>query len=448
MTETAQPSAADIDPAGTESDLPTINLSQRTLGNGLRVIVAPDHLAPVVAINIWYVVGSRHEQPGRTGFAHLFEHFMFQGSRHVTKAEHFSLIQSAGGVNNATTYFDRTNYFETLPSHQLELALWLEADRMATLLDALDQENLDNQREVVKNEKRQSYDNRPYGSFYERLMAAVFPPDHPYHHTPIGSMEDLNAASVGDVVSFFKTWYAPNNAVLSIVGDVDEQEAHAAAARYFGPIPPNPSIRQPPADSIAPIVGREIRETVPDNVPLVRIHFGYRCPPYGTPEFDALEVCSQILAGGRGSRLYRRLVRERKIAQDVAAFGLPLVDGASFFGGWVTVRPDSDAETCEKAFLNELQRLVEEPVTDDELARARALIESSELGALGRVEEVADRISMYAALFNRPELVNEQLRRYLAVTAAQIQAVARNVFRQDNRVVLTYVPTTNEEAAA
>ena len=242
-------------PAAT-ADLPVVRFSQRTLDNGLRVIVAPDHLAPVVAINIWYVVGSRHEQPGRTGFAHLFEHFMFQGSRHVTKAEHFSIIQSAGGVNNATTYFDRTNYFETLPSHQYELGLWLEADRMATLLDALDQENLDNQREVVKNEKRQSYDNRPYGSFYEKLMAAVFPPEHPYHHVPIGSMEDLNAASVDDVVSFFRTWYAPNNAVLSIVGDVDEEEAHAAAARLFGPIPANRvASSQLPLPTIAPLIG-------------------------------------------------------------------------------------------------------------------------------------------------------------------------------------------------
>jgi predicted Zn-dependent peptidase len=428
--------------------LPQINFSQRQLANGLRVIVAPDHLAPVVAINIWYVVGSRHEQPGRTGFAHLFEHFMFQGSRHVTKAEHFSLIQSAGGVNNATTYFDRTNYFETLPSHQLELALWLEADRMATLLDALDQENLDNQREVVKNEKRQSYDNRPYGSFYERLMAGVFPPEHPYHHTPIGSMEDLNAASLEDVTTFFRTWYAPNNAVLSIVGDVDEDEAHAAAERYFGPIAANRAIRQPARDRIAPTVGTEVRETIPDDVPLVRVHFGFRCPPFGTPEFDALEVASQILAGGRGSRLYRRLVRERKIAQDATAFGLPLTDGASFFGGWVTVRPDSDAETCERAFVDELQRLIDAPVTDDELARARALIEAAELGALGRVEEVADRLSMYAALFGRPEMINEQLRRYLAVTAEDIRAVAAAVFRADNRVVLTYVPRESMEAAA
>jgi predicted Zn-dependent peptidase len=442
VPQDAQPSAA------LPSDLPTINFTQRRLPNGLRVIVAPDHLAPVVAINIWYVVGSRHEQAGRTGFAHLFEHFMFQGSRHVTKAEHFSLIQSAGGVNNATTYFDRTNYFETLPSHQLDLALWLEADRMATLLDALDQENLDNQREVVKNEKRQSYDNRPYGTFYEKLMAAVFPVDHPYHHVPIGSMEDLNAASVDDVINFFRTWYAPNNAVLSIVGDVEPDEAHATAERYFGPIPASPEIRHPPMDEIGPHIGREVREIVPDNVPLTRVHFGFRCPPFGTDEFDALEVASQILAGGRGSRLFRRLVREAKIAQDVTAFGLPLVNGASFFGGWVTVRPDSDPDTCERAYLAELQRLVDEPVTDDELARARALIEANELGALGRVEEVADRLSMYAALFDRPEMVNEQLPRYLAVSAAQIQSVARSVFRADNRVVLTYVPRQPEEAAA
>jgi zinc protease len=430
-----------------DSDLPVVRFSQRTLDNGLRVIVAPDSLAPVVAINIWYIVGSRHETEGRTGFAHLFEHFMFQGSRHVTKAEHFSLVQGAGGVNNATTYFDRTNYFETLPSHQLELALWLEADRMATLLDALDQENLDNQREVVKNEKRQSYDNRPYGSFYEKLMATVFPVEHPYHHVPIGSMEDLNAASVADVVTFFRTWYAPNNAVLSIVGDVDEDDAHAAAARFFGPIPANPSIVQPPMPEITPIIGTEVREVVPDDVPLTRVHFGFRCPPYGTPEFDALEMCGQILAGGRGSRLYRSLVRDRKIAQDVTAFGLPLVAGASFWGGWVTVRPDSDEQTCEKAFLEQLELLTNELVTDDEIARAGALIEASELGALGRVEEVADRLSMFAALFDRPELINEQLPRLLAVTAEDIRDVARSVFRDDNRVVLTYVPKVEEAAA-
>jgi len=350
-------------------------------------------------------------------------------------------------VNNATTYFDRTNYFETLPSHQLELGLWLEADRMATLLDALDQENLDNQREVVKNEKRQSYDNQPYGSMYEKLMALTFPADHPYHHTPIGSMEDLNAATVEDVVSFFRTWYAPNNAVLSIVGDVDEEAAHAAAAKYFGSIPANPNIKQPAPNPIDLSLGGEVRETVEDNVPLTRVHFGFRCPPFGTLEYDALEVASQILVGGRGSRLYQRLVRGR-IGQDVTAFGVPMVNGAAFFGGWVTVRPDSDAETCEKAFLEELQRLCDEPVTDDELARARALIEASELGAVSRAENTADRLSMYAALFDRPELINEQLPRYLSITADDIQNVARTVFRADNRVVLTYVPKAAEQEAA
>lgn len=433
---------------GRDPDVPTITFTDRRLDNGLRVIVSEDHLAPVVAISLWYEVGSRHETPGKTGFAHLFEHFMFQGSRHVSKAEHMAIVQSAGGVNNATTFFDRTNYFETLPSHQLELGLWLEADRMATLLDALSQDNLDNQREVVKNEKRQTYDNRPYGSFYEKLMAAVFPSGHPYHHTPIGSMEDLDAASVEDVVSFFGTWYAPDNAVLSIVGDIDEGPALRAVERFFGPIPAAGSFPTPPASDVSRLIGREVREVVPDSVPLERVHLGYRIPVFGTPEFDALEVLSQILAGGKGSRLHRHLVRERRIAQDVTAFALPLVAGASIYAGWVTARPESDAATVEAAYLAELERLSSEPVTEDELDRAQALIESSELGALGRVEEVADRLSMYATYFDRPELINEQLSRYRAVDPAAMLDVARQVFREDNRAVITYVPAVAQEVAA
>jgi predicted Zn-dependent peptidase len=440
-------SGSDPAPSAT-ADFPVIRFTQRRLPNGLRVIVAPDDLAPVVAVNLWYDVGSKHEEQGRTGFAHLFEHFMFQGSAHVGKAEHMGIVQAAGGVMNGSTYFDRTNYFETLPSHQLELGLWLEADRMATLLEALSQENLDNQRDVVKNEKRQSYDNRPYGSFYERLMAAVFPEGHPYHHTPIGSMEDLNAASLDDVQGFFRTYYAPNNAVLSIVGDVDPEHAFEAAERYFGPIPPNPDLPVFQSPELPATIGAEIRDVVPDAVPLSRVHFGFRTPPYGTEAFDALEVAGQILAGGKGSRLYRRLVRDEQIAQDVTAFALPLVANASIFAGWVTARPESDAETVEAAYLEELERLTVEPVTEDELARAKALIESAELGALGRVEEVADRLSMYATLFDRPELINEQLERYLAVDAEQIREVAKQVFRADNRAVVTFVPRVAEEEAA
>jgi len=203
------------------TSVPEVVFSDQRLDNGLRVVIAEDHLAPVVAVNLWYDVGSKHEVAGKTGFAHLFEHVMFQGSRHVAKAEHIALVQAAGGTMNGSTWLDRTNYFETLPSNQLELALWLEADRMATLLDALSQENLDNQREVVKNEKRWSYDNRPYGSWYEKIQGHLYPPEHPYHHTTIGSMEDLDAASVEDVSAFFRTYYAPNNAVLTVVGDVD-----------------------------------------------------------------------------------------------------------------------------------------------------------------------------------------------------------------------------------
>jgi len=420
--------------------IPAVRFTDERLANGLRLIVAEDHLAPVAAVNIWYDVGSKHEQPGKTGFAHLFEHVMFQGSRNVGKAEHIALVQAAGGTMNGTTWLDRTNYFETVPSHQLELALWLEADRMGTLLDALSQENLDNQREVVKNEKRWSYDNRPYGSWNEKLQAHLFPPDHPYHHSTIGSMEDLDAASLDDVQAFFRTWYAPNNAVLSVVGDVDSGQVRAWTERYFGPIPANPSIPGLGDLSLPATLGGERRETVPDKVPLPRIYVGFRAPAFGDPRMDALDVASQILAGGKGSRLHKRLVRQERIAQDVALFTLGFVGGASITAGWATVRPGVGIERVERAFHEELERLATDPVSDDELARARALIEADELGALSRVEERADRLSMYATLFDEPERINRTLARYLSVSAMDIQEAAAATLRPDNRVVLTYVP--------
>ncbi len=420
--------------------VPSVAFTDERLPNGLRLIVAEDHLAPVVAINLWYGVGSKHEEPGKTGFAHLFEHVMFQGSRNVGKAEHIALIQAAGGTMNGTTWLDRTNYFETLPSHQLDLGLWLEADRMATLLDALSQENLDNQREVVKNEKRWSYDNRPYGSWQEKLQGHLFPKEHPYHHSTIGSMEDLDAASLEDVQAFFRTWYAPNNAVLSIVGDVDAAEVRASVDRFFGAIPANPAIPSLPDLSLPPTLGAERRETVEDRVPLPRIYVGYRAPVYGDPRLDALDVAGQILAGGKGSRLHRRLVREERIAQDVALFTLGFTGGASICAGWVTARPGVTVERVEQAFHEELARLATEPVSDDELARAFALVEADELGALQRVEERADRLSMYATLFDDPDLINRMLPRYLSVTPEAIREVAAATFRPDNRLVLTYLP--------
>ncbi len=422
------------------SSVPTVSFTDERLENGLRLIISVDRLAPVVAVNLWYDVGSKHEVEGKTGFAHLFEHVMFQGSRNVSKAEHMSLVQAAGGTMNGSTWLDRTNYYETMPSHQAELALWLEADRMGTLLDALSQENLDNQREVVKNEKRWSYDNRPYGSWYEKVQGHLFPPEHPYHHTTIGSMEDLDAASIEDVSAFFRTYYAPNNAVLSVVGDVDPADIRRWAERYFGGIPPNHDI--PPLGdlSVPPTLGAERRETVRDKVPLPRVYVGFRAPVYGDPRLDALDIAAQVLAGGKGSRLHRRLVRDERIAQDTALVALGFVGGASICVGWATVRPGIPVERVEAALHEELERLGREPITDDELARARALIETEELAGLSRVEERADRLSMYATLFDDPDLINRMLGRYLAVTADQIRSVASEVFRADNRVVLTYLP--------
>ena len=432
--------------------VPKVDFTETRLSNGLRLIISEDHLAPVAAINVWYGVGSKHEQPGKTGFAHLFEHVMFQGSAHVAKTEHMALIQAAGGTLNGTTWLERTNYFETMPSHQVALALWLEADRMGTLLDALSQENLDNQREVVKNEKRWSYDNRPYGSWVEKILANIYPDGHPYHHTTIGSMEDLDAASVEDVASFFRLHYAPNNAVISVVGDIDPAQVRGWVEQYFGKIPANPNLPVPLPDmSLSPTLGAEKREVVEDRVPLPRIHWAFRGPVFGDPRLDALDLAGQILAGGKGSRLHRRLVREQQLAQDVAFFSMGLVAGASVTAGWATARPGVDLVELETAYWEELERMTRELVSDDELARAKALTEADELGALQRVDEKADRLSMYATLFDDPGMVNSILDRYLSTTAEQIRAVCQDVFKPENRYVLTYVPAaaaaTGEAAA-
>ena len=429
--------------------VPTVHFSDERLPNGLRLIVAEDHLAPVAAVNLWYAVGSKHEEPGRTGFAHLFEHVMFEGSAHVAKTEHIASIQAIGGVVNGSTWLDRTNYYETMPSNTVEVALWLEADRMGTLLDALSQENLDNQREVVKNEKRQSYDNRPYGSWNEKLLAALFPEWHPYHHPTIGSMADLEAASLENVSSFFRLHYAPNNAVVTVVGDVDTAQIRGWVERYFGGIPANPNLPVHLPDLSLPAdLGGEIREVVPDRVPLPRIYWGMRSPVYGDPRLDALDLAGQILAGGKGSRLHRRLVRDDRLAQDAAFFTMGFTGGASVSAGWATARPGVDLDLLERTYWEELERIATEPVTADELDRAKALTEADELGALMRVEERADRLSMYATLFDDPDLINRILPRYLAVSADDIQRVCAEVFRPENRLVLTYLPADPPSAEA
>jgi predicted Zn-dependent peptidase len=425
-----------------------VPIERHQLDNGLQIVLSPDSRTPIVAVNLWYAVGSRNEERGRTGFAHLFEHMMFQGSANVAKGEHFALVQAAGGTLNASTWTDRTNYFETLPAHELELGLWLESDRMASLLPAMTQEKLDNQRDVVKNERRFSVDNQPYGTAEERMQALLWPTGHPYHHSTIGSMEDLSAASLDDVSRFFATYYAPNNAVLTVAGDIDRDHALAAIERHFGPIPANPDLPPPPPMEVPPILGTGIREVVEDQVELPRVHLAYRIAPFGTPDHEAVNVASDLLGTGRASRLYRSLVREQQLAADVAAFVFPWAHGSTALGIWATARPEVAVETLEEKLLAEIDQLATDGPTDDELARARTLHEAAVEAGLEQLGERADRISQYACLFDDPEMVNTEVTRYDAIDAAAVRATLAERAGEDNRVMLTYVPAENGEATS
>ena len=307
-----------------------IPFTRHRLDNGLQVILSPEASVPVVAANLWYRVGSRDERPGRTGFAHLFEHMMFQGSENVPETAHFAQIEKAGGSLNGSTWVDRTNYYETLPANYLELALWLESDRLGWLLGAMTQEKLDNQRDVVKNERRWRVDNQPYGDWDERLQAMLYPEDHPYHHSVIGSMEDLDAASLEDVETFFRTYYRPNNAVLTLCGDLDEDRTLDLVERWFGEIPAGDPVPAVPGRTDIPTVLEEpVRVEVEQDISLARIYKAYRIPPYGDDGWYPAGVAAQILAYGRAARLERVLVRERRLAQDVVAFAFPIVVGAA-----------------------------------------------------------------------------------------------------------------------
>ena len=416
-----------------------IPIERHALDNGLRIILSRDPRAPMVAVNLWYDVGSKHERAGKTGFAHLFEHMMFQGSANVEKGQHFSLVQAAGGTLNASTWLDRTNYYETMPGHELELALWLEADRMASLLPAMTQEKLDNQRDVVKNERRWSVDNQPYGDWDEIIQTLVYPPGHPYHHSTIGSMEDLSAASLEDVGEFFRTYYAPNNAVLTIAGDFETDAALEMVRSHFGPIPANPTLAPPPEMDVEPLLG-DVREMKADQVPLPRMYFAHRIPPFGTDAFHALDVAADILGSGRASRLYAALVREQRLAQDVSVFVFPIVGGASMFTLWVTARPGVATDVLEAAALEEVRRLTADGPSDADFERVRNIHAAHAAGALERISERADRLSMYACLFDEPERINEEVSSYAAVDAERVRAALGDSIRPDNRVTLTYLP--------
>ncbi len=409
------------------------------LSNGLRVTLSVDPSSPIVGVNLWYAVGSRNERPGRTGFAHLFEHMMFQGSENVPKNRHFELIEGAGGSLNASTWFDRTNYYETLPSHHLELALWLESDRMGWMLPAMTPEKLENQQQVVMNERRQRYDNQPYGDWDERMQALVFPPAHPYHHPVIGSMEDIGAATLEDVADFSRTFYVPNNAVLTLAGDIDPSRALAMVERHFGAIPAGGPLPPIPGSTALPaVIGGTVREEVVENVPLPRVYLGVRAPSVKDPAFQVAEVASTVLGTGRSSRLYRSLVREKEVAKDVMAYLFPLETGASLLLFWITGYPGSDPGALERALLEEVEGLAS--VSRQEMDRAVAMTETHLVREIQQVGERADLLSMFGQIFDDPGRLNTEVERLRSVTRGEVQDFAGAFLGPENRALLTYLP--------
>ena len=416
------------------------------LDNGLLVTLSQDNTAPIVAVNLWYHVGSANERAGRTGFAHLFEHMLFQGSEHVGANEHFELVQRAGGTLNGSTWLERTNYFETVPSNQLELALWLEADRMGALLPAMTQKKLDTQRDVVKNERRWSVDNQPYGTWWEKLPALAFPESHPFHHSLIGSMEHLSEASLEDIEQFFRTYYTPDNAVLSIAGDFDSAEARKLVEKHFGPIPRGNGKPPLPSMDLPEKFGTTLREVVEDDVSLSRIYIAFRSPVFGSRDYYAASVTGAVLGMKHGSRLYRSLVRQRQVAADASAFTFDLAKGTDLLIVDVTARPETPVEQLEIEVERELDELMRDGVSEEEVQRAVALIQTDMVTSLQSASERADRLSIFATLLGDPSLINKQAELYAAVTVDDVNKFARSRLGPDNRAKLIYVPRSREEA--
>ncbi len=420
---------------------PKLEFEKYKLKNGLDVILVEDHRLPLVAVNLWYHVGPANEKVGRTGFAHLFEHMMFQGSKHVGDDAHFKLLEGAGASDiNGTTSFDRTNYFETLPSNQLELALWLESDRMGYLLDTLDNRKLANQRDVVRNERRQSRENVPYGLVSEGLYHQLFPKGHPYYGVVIGSHADVEAARLADVRDFFKLYYTPNNASLAIVGDIDKSKAKALVEKYFGPIAQGPPV--PKIDVTTPVITSERRAVVTDQVELPRVYMGWITDPIYKPGNAEADLLSRILGGGKYSRLYKRLVYEKQIAQDVNAFNQSTLLGSVFIIQ-ATAKPGVKPEDLEKAIDEELDTMRREGPTQSEIERARNLAQTQivrGLETLGGFGGVADRLNQYNHYLGDPGYLAKDLDRYERATPASVQKIAQEKLSTNARAVVYGVP--------
>jgi zinc protease len=422
-----------------------IPYTRHTLANGLPVIIHEDHDCPIVALNVWYHVGSKNERPGRTGFAHLFEHLMFEGSEHYDKG-YFHPLQEAGALLNGSTNADRTNYWEVVPTGAFELALWMESDRMGHLLPALTAAKFENQRDVVLNERRQNYENRPYGLATMVTVEALYPPDHPYHWLTIGSPDDLRASTLEEVRAFFERYYHPRNASLSIAGDVETAAALEMVDRYFGGIPPGAAVE--PVQSDARLQA-PVRRLLEDRVELPRLYLAWHSPAMFHPGDAELDLLADVLANGKTSRLYRALVYERRLATEVAAFQNSR-ELAGFFQVIATAAPGHTLEELERGVDAEIARLIADGVTTSELERSLAQAEAQfvyRLQTVGGFGGKSDQLNAYNVFVGEPGYFDRDLARYREATAGSLREVARAVFSEP-RVTLSVVPHGRSDLAA
>ncbi len=415
----------------------TVPYTQFTLPNGLNVILHRDTSVPVVTVNVWYHVGSANERAGRTGFAHLFEHVMFEGSTHVPEGSFDTWLEAAGANNNGSTNTDRTNYYIDLPANALELALFLESDRMGFLLDDKAPGKVDGQRDVVKNEKRQSVDNQPYGQAFVELSSLLYPPAHPYSWPVIGSMEDLSAASFEDVARFFRTYYVPNNASLVIAGDIDIAPTRKLVEKWFDDVPRGKPV--PPLASPSAVLDGVKKKTITDRVQLPRLYLAWHTPGLLKPGDAAMDIIANLLSSGKNSRLYRRLVYDLQIAQDVAAFQQSQALGGNFVI-IATARPGQSLERLQAVIDEELDTLRKAPPAAREMTRALNQTEASFYRNMERVNGKADQLNAYFKAAGTPDYFEQDLARYRAVTAAEVQAAVDRYLPKDRRVELSVVP--------
>ncbi len=414
-----------------------VTTATRVLANGMKVVVHEDSTSPLVAVHLMYHVGSKDERPGRTGLAHLLEHLLFEGTVNCPKGEFDRLLEGVGGSNNGSTWLDRTNYYETVPSHAVEPALWLERERMAYFVPVLDAEMLEVQRGVVINERKQSYENRPYGLADERLSQLVFASDHPYSWPTIGYTADLKEITLADARTFFETYYTPRNAVLVLAGDVSPEKAWAMAEKFFGDVPTGPELNRPPAPPLARPGGRT--ETMKDRVSFPRFHRAYPVAGYGSAEWIALDILSYILADGESSRLQRRLVRDEQLVQDVDTFLYP-TEVSGVFGIVATARAGIDIARIQDAVDRVMDDVLEKGVTEDEVAGAIRRSRRDHLGSLATVEDRADEIAYATTVLGEAEALERTLNAYSGVTPDQIRESAMKWLSPDNGATLNVLP--------